>query len=178
MPARHTIDLSAGVNVITIVVTAEDYETMETYTVRVVRGDVSDDATLSSLTLSGIMLIPAFNPGTTAYTAEVEGLETTTVEAMATHTGAIVEGAGEKTLLVGDNVISVTVTSGDGTSQTYTVTVTVVEMMIPGGTLLDRYDADNSGDIDLTEVNNAIDDYFDDQISLSDVNTVIDLYFG
>ena len=51
-------------------------------------------------------------------------------------------------------------------------------MMIPGGTLLDRYDADNSGDIDLTEVNNAIDDYFDDQISLSDVNTVIDLYFG
>ena len=45
------------------------------------------------------------------------------------------------------------------------------------GDLLDRYDADESGHIDLTEVNNAIDDYFDDLISLANVNTVIDLYF-
>ena len=61
---------------------------------------------------------------------------------------------------------------------TYTVTVTVGEAPPVEGDLLDRYDADDSGDIDLSEVNNAIDDYFDDQISLSDVNTVIDLYFG
>ena len=46
----HSIALSNGANVITIIVTAEDYETTETYTVRVTRG-VSDDATLSSLSL-------------------------------------------------------------------------------------------------------------------------------
>ena len=87
---------------------------------------VSSDATLQALTLSGITLTPAFNPGTTAYTAEVEDiLETTTVEAMATHPGATVEGTGERTLTVGDNRIRVTVTAEDGTSQTYTVTVTV-----------------------------------------------------
>ena len=33
-----------------------------------------------------------------------------------------------------------------------------------GGTLLDMYDADDSGDIDLTEVSAAIDDYFAGQI--------------
>ena len=48
---RHTIKLSPGTNVITIVVTAADYETMETYTVTVTRGEVPDDATLSSFSL-------------------------------------------------------------------------------------------------------------------------------
>ena len=46
----HSIDLSGGDNVITIMVTAADYETMETYTVTVVRG-MSNNAYLSSLSL-------------------------------------------------------------------------------------------------------------------------------
>ena len=79
------------------------------------------------------------------YTAEVEeALETTTVEAMATHPRATVEGTGERSLSPGDNTISVTVTAEDETTQTYTVTVTVLDMVTPEGTLLDRYDADDS----------------------------------
>ena len=46
----HSIDLSHGDNVITIMVTAQDYATTNTYTVRVVRGD-SNNAYLSSLSL-------------------------------------------------------------------------------------------------------------------------------
>ena len=48
--ARHSIDLSPGDNVITVMVTAQDYETMETYTVTIVRG-ASNNAYLSSLSL-------------------------------------------------------------------------------------------------------------------------------
>ena len=48
--------------------------------------------------------------------------------------------------------------------------------------LLAIYDANNDDEIDLTEVNDAIDDFFKaaddpDKISLEDVNIVIDLFF-
>ena len=76
-------------------------------------------------------------------------------------------------LMEGENTVKVMVTAEDGTTMmTYTVTVTVGM-----ATLLSRYDADDSGDIDLSEVNEAINDYFDGDITLTDVNTVINLYF-
>ena len=170
---------NTGETVITIAVTAENGSTMKTYTITVSRAsESSSDATLSSLMLSGVTLMPEFASGTMEYTAMVANdVEMTTVSATKTHPGATVTGTGERGLSAGENVISVTVTAEDGTSETYTVTVTVGEAPPVEGDLLDRYDADDSGDIDLSEVNNAIDDYFDDQISLSDVNTVIDLYF-
>ena len=180
-PDDFNVDLEPGINVITIKVTAENAVTMRTYTVTVTHAGtavVSSDATLQALTLSGITLSPAFNPGTTAYTAEVEDIVTTTVEAMATHLGATVAGTGERSLSVGDNRIRVTVTAEDGTSQTYTVTVTVLdEMVTPSGDLLDRYDADDSDHIDLEEVNKAIDDFFAGELTLAQVNAVIDLFF-
>ena len=44
--------------------------------------------------------------------------------------------------------------------------------------LLDRYDADDSGHIDLIEVNAAIDDFFEGNLTLDEVSIVIDLYFS
>ena len=173
---------NTGETVITIDVAPENGSIKERYTITVSRSsELSSDATLQALTLSGVTLSPEFNSATTAYTAEVEDIETTTVEATVTHPGATVAGTGEKTLRVGDNVISVMVTAEDGTTtMTYTVTVTVLDedgMVTPGDDLLDRYDADDSGHIDITEVNEAINDYFDGDITLTDVNTVINLYF-
>ena len=76
-------------------------------------------------------------------------------------------------LMEGENTVEVMVTAEDGTTtETYTVTVTVGM-----ATLLDRYDADDSGDIDLTEVSAAIDDYFNGDLTLTEVSAVIDLYF-
>ena len=123
----------------------------KSYTITVYR-DATRPArtpTLQSLALSGITLSPAFDPATTAYTAEVEDIEMTTVEAMATHPGATVEGTGMRTLTVGENVISVTVTAEDETTtQTYTVTVTVG---VSGRTLLEIYDTNTNGQIDRDE---------------------------
>ena len=147
------------------------------YTITVYRDtEASSDATLQSLTLSGITLSPAFDPATTAYTAEAEDIEMTTVEAMATHPGATVEGAGMRTLTAGENVISVTVTAEDETTEeTYTVTVTV----LGEDTLLERYDIDGNG-LDKSEVLNAIDDFlFNDTLTKEQVLHIINLYlFG
>ena len=117
------------------------------------------------------------------YTAEVEDtVETTTVEAMATQgLDATVEGDGEMTLDEGDNTISVTVTAEDETTQTsYTVTVTVGEAPPVEADLLDRYDADDSGDIDKSEAIAAINDYLfgegDQQITKAQAIEVINLY--
>ena len=85
-----------------------------------------------------------------------------------------------------DNVYEITVMAGDGTDSAMLdvrVTVTDVENDMPtGGSLLDRYDADRSGHIDLIEVSAAIDDYFlpagdPNKLSSEDMSAVIDLYF-
>ena len=64
----------------------------KTYTANVYRknvpGSESDDATLSSLMLSGGVLTPAFASGTMEYEAAVGRTEMTTVTAIATHIGA------------------------------------------------------------------------------------------
>ena len=126
-----------------------------------------------------IPMMPEFMSDTMSYTAEVaSSVEMTTVLATAMHPAAMVTGTGERTLVVGKNEISVTVTAEDGaTRQTYTVTVTVGDAPPVGDELLNRYDADDSGHIDLTEVSAAIDDYFNDVITLEEVSTVIDFYF-
>ena len=92
----------------------------------------STDATLRSLTLSGVTL--DFDPATTTYTAQVgNDLAETTVTPTVNHHGATyvvrldgaVDDDGTVPLSVGENVISVVVTAEDGeTNRTYSVTVT------------------------------------------------------
>ncbi|MFN4127706.1 beta strand repeat-containing protein, partial [Pannonibacter indicus] len=133
--ASSAINLNVGSNIITVVVTAEDGTTTETYTVDVTRAP-STDATLSNLVLSQGTLTPGFASGTTSYTASVGNAVTsltvtpTVTDANATVTvnGNIVASGNASTnipLSVGDNTITVIVTAQNGTTtQTYTVTVT------------------------------------------------------
>ena len=132
------ISLVEGGNVITIEVTAEDDTTTRTYTVTVTRlvsslsTEASSDATLSSLTLSG-MDFGTFTSRTTSYTAQVANSMTeTTVTPTVNDSGAsyviklggVEDADGEISLAVGRNVITIEVTAEDGeTTQTYTVTV-------------------------------------------------------
>ncbi|MFN4169441.1 MAG: cadherin-like beta sandwich domain-containing protein, partial [Pannonibacter phragmitetus] len=68
--SSSAISLNVGSNIITVVVTAEDGTTTQTYTVDVTRA-ASAVATLSNLVLSQGTLTPAFSSGTTSYTASV-----------------------------------------------------------------------------------------------------------
>ena len=165
--------LMVGANTVEVMVTAEDGTTMETYTVTVTV--LSSDATLESLTLSGLELAPVFDPATTAYTATVDAsVEATTVSATATHPSATIMGDGEMPLMVGANTVEVMVTAEDGTTMmTYTVTVTVLM-----ATLLDIYDTNDNNRIDKSEAVAAIRDYIADQITKADVVEVIRLYIS
>ena len=129
------ISLSAGSNVITVEVTAEDGQTTRSYTVTVTR-PASTDATLSALTLSEVDF-GTFASDTTTYTANVANRVTeTTVTPTVNHIGASYVtklGGVEDTddtvpLSVGSNVITIEVTAEDeNTTHTYTVTVTRAE---------------------------------------------------
>ena len=132
--ADGVIPLAVGSNVITIEVTAEDGNTVKTYTVTVTRAaPPSTDATLSGLVLTGVD-IGAFDSATTGYTVSVANDVTqTTVTPTTNDDGATYEikldGVADADrvipLAVGSNVITVEVTAEDGqTTKTYTVTVT------------------------------------------------------
>jgi len=128
-----TISLSVGSNTITIIVTGQDGVTTKTYTITVTR--LSNDATLSALTISNGTLSPSFSSGTTAYTNSVGNLVssvTITPTSNESHATITVNGApvisgyasSAVSLSVGSNTITVIVTAQDGTTKTYTITVT------------------------------------------------------
>jgi gliding motility-associated-like protein len=127
--------ISLGQNIITIVVTAQDGVTTNTYTINVGRAS-STVATLSNLTLSSGTLNPAFDGATNNYTADVSNATTsitvtpTTTDATSTVTvngSAVTSGnaSGPISLNVGPNTITTVVTAQDGTTtNTYTVVIT------------------------------------------------------
>ena len=147
--ADGVVVLSVGGNVITIEVTAEDDSTTRTYTVTITRAEplapeLSSDATLTALTLSG-MDFGTFDSTTTSYTALVSNVVTqTTVTPTVNHSEAsyviklsgMEDPDGEISLAVGSNVITVEVTAeDDSTIRTYTITVTRAEPASTDATL-------------------------------------------
>ena len=130
------VPLAGGDNIITVEVTAEDGTTTLTYTVTVTRdAPLSNDATLSSLSLSDGTLDPTFMSGTQSYTASVANSVTSTmVTAETTDPNAAepvikLDGTedtdGTVDLAEGANIITVEVTAEDTTTTlTYQVTVT------------------------------------------------------
>ena len=194
--ADGVVVLRVGNNVITVEVTAEDDSTTRTYTVTVTRAEpASTDATLSALALSGIDF-GTFDSTTTSYTAQVaNGVSETTVTSAVNQSGAsyvikldgTVDSDGVIPLSVGSNVITIEVAAENGgVSRIYTVEVTRSEPATPGTSeqpLEDRYDANNNGTIEKSEVLDAINDYLfgegDGAISKAEVIELIDLYiFG
>jgi uncharacterized protein YceK len=112
--------LDPGDNEFVIASVAED-GTRRDYTVTVRRGG---DASLRALSVSAGTLSPAFDPQITAYTVQVAGnIDTLTVEALANNYQAKVEGAGEKTLQVGKNTVTITVSVENGGTRTYAIEI-------------------------------------------------------
>ena len=133
-----TVTLDEGLNTITVEVTATDTTTKKTYTVKVTKLAASDDADLSSLSLSGMSLDQSFKASRIIYTATVNDPDddgmTTTVTATASHSEADLEYSLDGTvdkdnsidLTQGANTVKVKVTAENGTTtKTYTISVTV-----------------------------------------------------
>ena len=132
--ASDAINLEAGANAITIVVTAQD-GTTKTYTITVSRAG-SNVSTLASLSIPNITLSPTFSSGTLSYTDTVPNeISSITVIPTASESHAVITVNGSPvrsgspssviSLNVASNTITIIVTSQDGsTSHTYTVTIT------------------------------------------------------
>ncbi|MDL2239659.1 cadherin-like beta sandwich domain-containing protein, partial [Bacteroidales bacterium OttesenSCG-928-L14] len=145
-----TLPLTLGENTFDIVVTAEDGTTTKTYTVVVTRG-LSNNANLSSLTVSQGSLNPIFNSETTNYTVSVEeSLSEITIEGTPKSSGATVSGNGTFTLELDLQSFDIVVTAEDGTTtKTYTVVVKrglsndadLLSLIVSHGTLTPEFNA-------------------------------------
>jgi hypothetical protein len=132
----NLINLNVGSNTITVVVTAQDGTTVKTYTITLTRlPPLSNDATLSALTISGGALNPSFNSNTLSYkdfvVNEVSSVTVTPTrnESHATITvnGTLVTSGTASNLInlnVGSNIIIIVVTAQDSTTvKIYTINV-------------------------------------------------------
>ncbi|MFC4102588.1 cadherin-like beta sandwich domain-containing protein [Paenibacillus xanthanilyticus] len=128
------VPLNVGVNMIDVIVAAQDGTTRNAYTVEITRAAPSANADLINLAISKGTLSPAFAAATSSYAASVEhaianvDVTTTVADATATLTvNGLPASSGQAVnilLAVGPNPISVVATAQDGTTKTYTVTVT------------------------------------------------------
>ncbi len=135
--ASASIALLPGVNNVSIVVTAQDGTTVQTYTIAVNRAvqGLSNNASLSNLTVSAGALTPGFAANTLAYTdAVTNATSAITVTPTAADANATIKvngatvasgsASGSIALVPGANAVNVVVTAQDGTTiQTYAITV-------------------------------------------------------
>ena len=123
----NRVMLQAGANNVSVVITSEDGTSNKTYMFNIYRGDiVTSSPYLEELSIKDAVLSPTFNSLTNDYTAivkyDVKKLEITTVAEDPT---ADIQIKGDTDLKVGENTITVTVTSSDGQNkQVYTIVVT------------------------------------------------------
>ena len=84
----------------------------------------SSNCNLSSLSVDGGTLTPAFSPNVTEYSVTVENsVSSTVVHYNRAHSGATVSGGGTVSLEIGDNTHAITVTAQDGTKKTYNIKI-------------------------------------------------------
>ena len=87
-------------------------------------GYSSPNSYLKSLTINGISMTPTFNYKTLEYSTTVAAnVNIITVSAAAVNSQAKISGTGNQMLSDGNNVISITVTAGDGSQTVYKLTV-------------------------------------------------------
>ena len=86
---------------------------------------VSTDATLSSLSVNKGMLTPSFSPDILEYTVELgKDVPNITIEALANHTAATVEGNIEYILSTGENDITIICVAENRNEQVYKIAIT------------------------------------------------------
>lgn len=121
-----------GENIITVTVTAED-GTTKIYTITAVKEETTAFG-LSSLTVKDVEL-KDFRTERYDYEVRFEGLDKLEIEAIATEEGATIEILGNENFVEGENLITIIVTSADGTkSATYQIKATKLVVSAQEGT--------------------------------------------
>ena len=122
----NKLELVMGKNEAEFVFTSEDGKTKETYNFIIYRGATTDGSSkLASLTVEGLELKEKFNKDVLDYTLEVP-FETEKVNVIATaeDENADVQIKGNENLQVGDNVVTITVTSAESEEKKiYNITI-------------------------------------------------------
>lgn len=122
----NKLDLVMGKNEAEFVFTSEDGKTKETYNFIIYRGATTDGSSkLAFLTVEGLELKEKFNKDVLDYTLEVP-FETEKVNVIATaeDENADVQIKGNENLQVGDNVVTITVTSAESEEKKiYNITI-------------------------------------------------------
>ena len=122
-PDTYEFNIELGTHV-DIVVTAEDGSSSTTYTLDIAR-QKSGNTNLAQLYLEEAIISPRFNKENKAYTATVPyEITDATVVAIPEDTTSRATISGNENLVVGQNLITVTVTSQSSKQDTYTITVT------------------------------------------------------
>jgi hypothetical protein len=126
--AATPVSLVVGSNTIIITVTAQS-GAVQKYII-VVNRTASDNRDLTAISLSSGALNPTFTPQTTKYTLNVDNsvsqitVTPTVTDPTATVMVNGVSAATPVSLIVGSNMITITVTAQSGATQTYTIFVT------------------------------------------------------
>ena len=113
---KSSFSLSVGSRTIKVITQAE------------LEATYSKNNNLSSLSIDGYTLSPAFNKGVTSYTAS-GGANVEKINVIATRedSASSVSGAGTRDVSEGENKIDITVTAQNGAVKTYTIVFTVVD---------------------------------------------------
>lgn len=94
-----------------------------------IEASYSTNANLSSLSVDGYELTPAFNKDTDSYTLEVENdIEKVIINATKADSSATISGTGEKSLTEGLNKFEIVVTAEKGNKKIYTIEITRKEL--------------------------------------------------
>ena len=172
--ADGVISLSVGSNIITVEVTAEDDNTTQTYTITVTItvtavnnapefAAATAERSVAENTAAGVDIgapVEATDADNDTLTYTLGGDDMASF-AIDSATGQLMTMAALDYEMQATYTVEVTATDTSNESDTITVTITVtdVDEMVVGDTLVARYDADNNGMIERTEVLKAINDY-------------------
>ena len=123
--------LQAGLNKISILVTAQNGKNKRTYTINVTKTDDPNksNANLENLAIENCTFVPEFSPDVTNYTVELQqDITSANILAVPQNEKAQVSVIGNENLQIGENIIQINVTAEDGTTvKNYTIVLNKIE---------------------------------------------------
>lgn len=137
LKASSNAGVNANVTIDDIIISDEKFDEFEMSDISLGIKIASNDANLSSLTVTGASF--TFNPNTTSYNLNVDAQQVTIIATTSSNL-ASVTGTGSKTLNYGINEFDVVVTAEDGTTKKYTLSIMRPDKLVFAAGVLEEED--------------------------------------